>query len=63
LIMSSIEDDLTIIKEYFSRTQNESQKICARLGIVGKFFYIPIDERIRILDELLQPHSNKKSLT
>lgn len=39
--MSSIEDDLTIIKEYFSRTQNESQKICARLGIVGKFFISP----------------------
>ncbi|MGG7667915.1 hypothetical protein ACQ4OC_04465 [Yersinia sp. J1] len=56
--MSNIEDDLKVFHRYFLRTQVKNKEI---KGWFCRFIYIPVGERMEILDELLRPYSGKKS--
>ncbi|CNE98974.1 hypothetical protein QVN42_07535 [Yersinia nurmii] len=55
--MNSIEDDLKVFHRYFLRTQVKNMEI---KGWFHRFIYIPVGERVKILDELLRPYSGEK---
>ncbi|MDA5496888.1 hypothetical protein [Yersinia aleksiciae] len=55
-MMQKIADDLSDLERYFRQTH---QQCTARTPWFTRWLYIPVDERMKILRDLLQPYPAK----